>query len=144
MQRSDRTAPLTRHHRLLSASEALVAVSAWGGAVGLATGKLDLGPSVTGRLPGGSPVVSGLALATVVGVPMTIAAVQEWRSALRADVTSMAAGSLLVGWIGVEMTVIRSFSWLQPAYAVAGAGIAAAGWHARSTRSGRPGRTVRV
>jgi hypothetical protein len=34
----------------------------------------------------------------------------------------------LVGWIAVEVVVIRSFSWLQPAMAMIGAAIAFAGY----------------
>src|SRR5664280_670627 len=41
------------------------------------------------------------------------------------------AGSLLVGWIVVQVTVIRSFSWLQPTFFVTGTAIAVAGYRGR-------------
>ena len=44
----------------------------------------------------------------------------------------MVAGALLVGWIVVEVLVIRTFSVLQPAFGLIGAGVLGAGyrhWH---------------
>jgi hypothetical protein len=109
-----------------------MALAAGAGAAGLATGTLDLGETVTARLPFASAPVGGGALLAVVGVPMGVAAVDAWTGARRADATAFGAGLLLMGWILVELPVIRSFSWLQPACFAAGAAIAAAGYRGRS------------
>jgi|NGEPerStandDraft_6_1074524.scaffolds.fasta_scaffold11137_3 hypothetical protein len=112
----------------LAGGEALVALSAFAGAVGLATGALDLGASLNTRLPFDRPVVGGVALAAVVGAPMSCAVIDAWQGNGRADAMAFSAGTLLVVWIGVEVVVIRSFSWLQPAFLGAGVAIATAGY----------------
>ena len=58
----------------LAVLAALVALSAYGGALGLLTGFLDLGPRVTSRLPLHSPVLGALALTAIVAIPTTAAA----------------------------------------------------------------------
>jgi hypothetical protein len=120
---------VVRARRLwLAAAETFVSVGAFAGAAGLAVGSIDFGATITARLPFGSPVLAGVALATVVGVSMAIGAWQAWRGNERADVTALAAGLLLVGWIVVEVSVIRAFSWLQPTLLACGVAIAAAGY----------------
>ena len=107
-----------RHpRRLLAVGEAVLAAGAVAGSIGLVTGSLDMGRSITSRFPFGSAVVAGTALLAVVGVPMTVASVDA----------ALVAGLLLMGWIVVEVVVIRTFSWLQPACFTAGAVIAIAG-----------------
>jgi len=108
-----------------------MALAALAGSIGLMSGTLDMGDAITARLPLGSAVAGGAALGAVVAVPMSVAAVDAWRGAERADATAVTAGVLLMGWIVVEVAVIRSFSWLQPACFAAGAVIAAAGWRGR-------------
>ena len=103
-------------HRGLSAFAALLALSAWGGAVGLATGGLDLGPEVTPRLPFASPVLGGLALAMVVAVPMTFLAVLAWRGDPRTGPMAIVAGILQIWWIVVELAFIRVLSFFHPLY----------------------------
>ena len=115
------------HRPWLAGGEALIAVSAFAGAVALATGLIDFGSSVNSRFPFASPVFGGVALAAVVGVPMALGALMEWQGSRRANAATLIAGVLLVGWIVVEVAVIRSFSWLQPTLLVAGLGIAVAG-----------------
>jgi hypothetical protein len=118
-----------RHHRpSLAAGEALMAAGAAGGAVGLITGSMDTGETITSRLPFASPSLGGTALLVVVAVPMAVAAADAWRGTRRADATALGAGGLLMGWIVVEVACIRTFSWLQPACFAAGAAIAFAGW----------------
>lgn len=109
-----------------------MALAAAAGAAGLASGSLDLGETVTARLPFASAPAGGVALLVVVGVPMGVAAVDAWTGARRADATALGAGLLLMGWILVELAVIHSFSWLQPVCFAAGAAIAAAGHRGRS------------
>ena len=94
-------------------------------------GWMDFGATNNARLPFASPVLAGAALAALVGVPMASSAVEAWQGADRAEVMAVGAGSLLVGWIVVQVGVIRSFSWLQPTYFVTGAAIAVAGYRGR-------------
>jgi len=108
-----------------------VALSAFVGAAGLMTGFMDPGTTIDARLPFASSAFGGIALAVVVGVPMTVAAIDAWRSNPQMDTMAIGAGMLLVGWIVVEMAVIRSFSWLQPALLSVGVAIAAAGYRGR-------------
>jgi hypothetical protein len=109
-----------------------VATAALAGAVGLVTGSLGLGETVTARLPFASRRVAGAALAAVVGAPMARATVDAWRGTDQADATAVVAGTLLMGWIVVEVGVIRTVSWLQPLCFAAGACIAVAGWNGRA------------
>jgi len=122
----------------LALAEALIATSALGGAVGLASRRLDLGVKVENRLPLGSPLLAAAALTAVVAAPMAGAAVCEWRARPEAETASAAAGIALAGWIGVEVLVIRTFSWLQPVFALAGVAVAVAGLRRRRVPS-RPG-----
>ncbi len=108
-------------------AEGLTAASAAGGALGLVFGAIDLGATIDGRLPFESPVVGGVALAAAVALPMAVGAEASWRGRYRADRMAVGAGTALMGWIVVEVACIRSFSWLQPAFLLVGAGIVAAG-----------------
>ncbi len=126
--------PEGAHHqrRLLGTSEVVVATGAVAGSVGLITNSIDLGSTINNRLPFESPVFAGTALLVIVGVPMTIAAIAAWRGAEERDHLAMGAGVLLMGWIVVETSIIQAFSWLQPAFLIAGAAISFAGyrqWH---------------
>jgi len=99
----------------------IVAVNALAGAAALAIGFMDMGTTVNARFPFHSTVVAGLALALVVALPMAAAAYLSGTGRPRAAEAAMVAGALLVGWIAVQLIVIRTFSWLQPAMALAGA-----------------------
>lgn len=98
-----------------------MSVAAAAGAVGLATGALDLGAEVTARLPGASPLLAGAALGLVVALPMGATTVAGWRRSARTADLGVLAGTALIGWIAVEIAVIRTFSWLQPICASYGA-----------------------
>jgi hypothetical protein len=111
-----------------------VALSAYGGTIGLATGKLDLGHELNQRLPLHSPVLGGIALALVVGVPATVVAGLAKRGDRRADVACVVAGALLIAWILVELAFIRQLSFLQFFYAGAGAAFVVIGRRAGTTR----------
>jgi hypothetical protein len=52
-----------------------------------------------------------------------------------AGVIAMIAGSLLVGWIVVQLAVIRTFSWLQPVMAAAGVVVLLSGLRVAGRRS---------
>ena len=45
----------------------------------------------------------------------------------------MLAGTALVGWILLEIALIRTFAWLQPVCGGYGLLVAALGWRARRT-----------
>ncbi len=107
----------------------IVAVSAFGGTWGLASGTLDLGHTVNQRLPFHSPVFGGIALAVVVGGPAVIVAVLALRRDPRIEVACTGAGFLLLGWIAVEVAFIRELSFLQVVYAAAGVAYVVLGRH---------------
>ena len=113
-----------------------VAVSVYVGMVGLATGALALGGRLDRRLPLHSPVLGGLALAVMVGVPATVVAVLAARGDARSDRAAVVAGVLLVAWIAIELTFIREFSPLQPFYVAVGVSFVATG-RQRGVRSRR-------
>ena len=108
---------------LLASYTALVALSAWFGAVGLITGLVPAPSSLAARLPFHSPVFGGVALACVVAIPATLVTVLAWRRHPRTGDALALTGLLLVGWILVEVVVVREFSPLQPVCLLAGAGL---------------------
>jgi hypothetical protein len=114
----------------LSCYATFVALSAFAGAAGLATGGLALGGKLDHRLPFHSPVFGAVALALVVGLPSTALARDAWRGDRTLGITALLAGIALVGWIAVELAFIREFSWLQPFYAGVGVTYVAIGRHA--------------
>lgn len=103
-------------HGVLAVLAGLIALSAYGGALGLITGLLNLRSTVAGRLPFHSPVVGGLALIAVVAAPATLLAWQAARGQRGAGDLSILTGGLLAGWILVELAVIRELSFFHPIY----------------------------
>lgn len=124
--RLHRDAPV-RRRAVLAAVSAFNAIAALGGAVGLVGGGLDMGRTVTDRLPFHSPVVAGAALAALVAVPSAVLAVMAWRGDRRTGDAAVIVGVQLVGWIAVQLAFIRTFSPFQPAYAVMGIALVLAG-----------------
>ena len=124
--------PRPARHPWLAVLTGAVAVNALAGSALMVTGVLDFGDTVTARLPLHSTTLAALALAVIVGLPMAGAAVLAARGHPRAVEAAMLAGALLVGWIGVQLTVIRTFSPLQPVMAAAGVAVFLAGVAARS------------
>ncbi len=98
---------------------ALNAVAALGGTVGLVSGWLSLG-DLTDRLPFGSSVLGGTALAVLVSLPQALLALLAWRRASAAAAVSVLVGGMLVGWILVEALFLQVFEGLQVAYLVIG------------------------
>ena len=96
---------------------AIVALSAFGGAVGLIGGGLSLGEEVTPRLPFDSPVLGGVALIVAVGIPFGVLTWQALRGERRAAQRALGAAALLMGWLVVEICFIREFSFFHPLYA---------------------------
>ena len=97
------------------------AFGAWAGAFGLITGGTDFGDTINNRLPFDSLVLAGLALAFIVGVPLTVLAWSSWIGGTRTDDLALVVGLVLIGWILGQIAVIRAFSWFQPAYLAVGA-----------------------
>ncbi|GAA5152315.1 MULTISPECIES: hypothetical protein [Amycolatopsis] len=111
----------TRRHAWLASFTGLIAILAYAGAVAVATGVL--GPGVEARLPFESPVFAGVALAVVVGVPMTVVTTLGLRGDARTSAAAVVAGALLIAWIAVEVGFVRTYSWLQPVFAFAGVAV---------------------
>jgi pimeloyl-ACP methyl ester carboxylesterase len=110
----------------LAGFAALNALAAWAGALALITGGTDFGESINRRLPLDSLVLAGLALGTIVGVPLTVLAWSAWTGGPRTDDLAMLTGLVLIGWIVLQVVVIRAFSLFQPAYLAVGAAFVAA------------------
>ncbi len=104
----------------LAGFAAVIALSAWGGALGLSIGFLSLPATLNERLPFASPVFGGLALALVVALPATCLAWLAWHDDPRTGNAARSVGGLLVGWILVELAFIRDFSFFHPTYLVIG------------------------
>ncbi|MEU0465215.1 hypothetical protein ABZ215_14515 [Amycolatopsis sp. NPDC006131] len=122
-----RDSRIARRRPWLAACTALLAVFAWAGAIGLVTGAVDLGAVVIERLPFHSTGFAGLSLALIVGVPMTVVTVLGARRDTRTSPAAVLAGAALIGWIVVEIGVIRTYNVLQPACALAGLAVLVAG-----------------
>lgn len=106
--------------RLLVGLASLNAACALAGAGALATGAMDLGPTLDARLPWGSPVVAGIALALLVALPNAVLAAVAARGGRHAGPMGMAVGAGLVLWIAVELAFLRELSFLHPVYAAVG------------------------
>lgn len=113
-------------HPAIAALSGVVALSAWAGGALLLAGLIDFGDEVTGRLPFHSATVAAAALLIVVAVPMTLTAWLSARSGARWRVVGAVAGTMLIGWIVVQLAFIQTFTWLQPVMAAAGAAVLAA------------------
>jgi hypothetical protein len=119
-----------RQHRAgVAVFAAIIAFSAYAGAIGLVSGGLSLGDELTARLPFGSPVLGGIALALIVAVPSTWLAWLAWQADPRTDAAALAVGIVIIGWIVVELAFIREFSFFHPVYLVVGAALIWIGRH---------------
>jgi hypothetical protein len=126
-----------RYRRIgLATMAALIAMSAYGGALGLIAGFLGLGATVAARLPLHSPVLGGLALAAIVAVPCSAVAWFAARADQRTAVASTVAGVLLAGWILVELAFIRELSFFHPVYLALGLLLIWIGARSRSHAAG--------
>ena len=116
-----------RRRRGLSVYAALVALSAYGGALGLVTGVLELPAYLDQRLPFGSPAVGAAALTLWVAVPATVLMVLAWNGHHYAPHAAVLDGLLLIAWILVEYAFLREVSFLHVFYLAVGAGLVACG-----------------
>lgn len=97
-----------------------VAFWAYAGAVGLAGGGADPRGELTPHLPFQSPVLAAIALAVVIGVPMTYATVGAIADRGDAALATIGSGLLLIAWVAVQPFVIDQVYWLQPVCGVLG------------------------
>ena len=134
-RRADERARSTRH-RWLAVLDAVMAVAAWVGVVLLVTGASGMSADVVSRMPLGSSALGGAALMFAVALPMSVAAVLAFRGGPYAAEMTLVSGLLLVGWIVVELSVIRTVSWLQPICAVYGGLLVVLGLAATPERHG--------
>jgi hypothetical protein len=118
--------------RVLAVLAALNAIGALAGAWGLFTGVLDLGATVTGRLPGDSPEVAGIALALLVGVPNLVLLVVCLRRRPELGTVGVLVGAGMVGWILLQLAFIRDLTFFHPLYVGIGAVMIWAGLAASS------------
>jgi len=125
--RSETIGRLDGLQRALVGLEIVLAVSAYGGSIGLMTGSMSTG-SYARRLPFGSVVLGGAALGLLVAVPATVAAVLTLRRRPGAAVSHLVVGAMLMGWILVQVAFIGLVSGLQPVMFCWGAAIMALGW----------------
>ncbi len=127
--------------RPLAVGSGLVAASAYAGAWALATMTGPRMKRLSDQFPFGSRALGASALVTVVAVPHTVVAWYAARDDRRADPAAVAAGGLLVGWIGAQRVLLTDRSLLQPLYAGVGALMVAAGrrWLARQWTELRSG-----
>ena len=95
------------------------ALAAFGGAIGLVSGGLTLG-ELTDRLPWGSTVLAGLALALLVCAPQSALAVLAFRRSSAAAAASVLVGALLVLWILLEVVLLHVLAGLQVTYLLVG------------------------
>ena len=106
--------------RVLLWLEALLALGAFGGAVALATGGVDLGPA-TADLPFGSTVFAGIALGIVNGLLPTAVLVAALQRRAWALLGHWVVGVALTAWIVVQVGVLGwPPHWLQVLYFVYG------------------------
>ncbi|MEU4650345.1 hypothetical protein [Nocardia fluminea] len=105
----------------------ILATWAFAGSLALITGSLTLGPTAESRLPWQSPMLAGVLLALVVGLPMTVVALSAIHADRSLSQTTMVAACALIGWILLQLLVLRELSWLQPLCVVLAVTVAALG-----------------
>jgi hypothetical protein len=120
-----------RHHRWVAAFCALVALTAYGGAVAMLAGALSFGTEVEARLPWQSYPLAAAALTAFVAVPMTLAAVTSWRGSPTAPAWVFVAGLAQVVWIGLQLAFIQTYSPFHPIYLGVGAAALGLAWSIR-------------
>ena len=116
-----------RARRTVGTACALMSATAMAGVVGLVGHGIDLGPTISRRLPLHSQALGGVALAAFVAVPMGATAVAGWRDSPRTGALAVLAGTALASWIVGQVAIIRTFSWMQPVCFGYGLAVASAG-----------------
>ncbi|WP_405182807.1 hypothetical protein OG225_18265 [Nocardia sp. NBC_01377] len=132
----------------LASVAAFVAIWAYAGAVGLASGAgADLGSETTARLPFHSPGIAAMLLALVVGIPMTVSAVAALRSWKGVVTLCGGSGLLLFAWVTIQPIVIGRSLWQQPVLGLLGSAMCVLAyglWRHRHHATGRASRAAAV
>jgi hypothetical protein len=100
-----RPATRTATERILLWLEALLALGAYSGAVGLIVGGVDLGEA-TANLPFGSTLLAGIALAVVNGLLPTVVLIGALRRKAWAHTGHWLVGAALTAWIVVQVGLL--------------------------------------
>lgn len=99
------------------------AISALGGGLALMTGAIPSQPSWTAHTDFGSQYFPGVILMAIVGGSALTAALALMKRAHAWQLSSIAAGVIMLVWIVGEIASIRGFHFLQVVYFVTGAGV---------------------
>lgn len=118
---------MTRLEKVVVALEILLAIGAYGGAIGLLGGFIDFAES-TERLPWGSLTFAGFALGLILGVFPTIVVVAAVRNPGSMRLWHLLVGLTVCGWIVVQVAFIGLGSWLQYFYFFYGVAIVWLAW----------------
>jgi fermentation-respiration switch protein FrsA (DUF1100 family) len=110
--RADRT----RRRRALAGFAALNALAAWAGVIGLLTGNIDFGETLDDRLPFDNLTLAGVALAVIVAIPLSALSWSAWTGHRRTNEVSLLVGIALIGWIVLQVVILRSLSLFQALY----------------------------
>ncbi len=98
------------HFRCVAFYAFFVALSAAAGAYGLWSGTLALPPTLAARLPFQSSELAAVALFACVAVPFAALARFAQRNDRRTDLLAVLAGTVLTGWILVQVLLLSTFS----------------------------------
>jgi hypothetical protein len=117
------------------ALELVIAANAIYGSIGLVRDGMGMPMEWLARTPFDTWLWPGLFLMVVIAVPMTAAAVLEIIRSRWAFAASMIAAAAQVGWIVVQLAMLRRYFFLQPVLFGAGLLVAAlALWSHRGER----------
>ncbi len=105
--------PATRRPAL-AAFAASNAAAVWAGVVGLTLGGIEFGDTLDARLPFESLVLAAVGLALIVAVPMTLLAWWAWTGNPRTLTLAFLVGIAVIGWIALQVIVLRAVSLFQP------------------------------
>jgi hypothetical protein len=100
--------------------EAFVAIGAIYGSVMLISDAWQLDPAMLEHLPVDTWVLPGVALALLVAAPYVVSTILVAMGHLAARRVSLIAGTVLVGWIVVQIALIQQYFFLQPVMVVCG------------------------
>lgn len=112
-----------------------IAIWAFAGAAGVATGLIEFGAVIDSRLPWDSEPFAAVMLALIVGMPMAAASWLAGHDRRSYPAVAIAAGSAAIAWILVQLVVIRTVIWVQPLCVVLSVIIVVLGLRLRGTAS---------
>jgi hypothetical protein len=114
---------MSRNTKILLGLLLFNGISAAGGGVALMTGVIPNQASWTARTDFGSQYFPGVNLMAIVGGSALTAALALMKRAHAWQLSSIAAGVIMLVWIVGEIASIRGFHFLQVVYFVTGAGV---------------------